>query len=122
SGGSSKRMQEAPAQWSHQRQRREPNQPHDQIERSVDERTRSYLLRRAVEDPEKNDAHLIEPQQARQIRLQILRDANVRSAERRFELGDALVAHRLGLVSERRERMIRIESDARQPDQEAAMP
>src|SRR4029077_12329197 len=75
---------------------READEADDQVGGFVDDLERAEPSRGAVEDPEVEDAHLIEPEKQRQMLAHVRRDASVRTRDHpRVELDD-LVAQRPG--------------------------
>src|SRR3954451_1898062 len=109
------------AQPSHHRQRGELDQAYDEVDRAVEQRARAALAARLVEHPEEDDAHLVQPEQPRQIGGEVLWYRRFRIDGRGAEKIDAGVAHRARLFPKRRERMLRIDADAYQRDHQPAM-
>jgi len=96
------------AHWTQQRERRKTNQPDDYGERLVEQLRRPPLARRAVVNPKEQQAHLVEPQQAREVGREVGRNLDIAAIESALKKADVGVANGAGLLAERREWVVGI--------------
>src|SRR4029077_9426225 len=69
----------------------------------------ALLFGRRVVHPEENQSHLIEPQYAGQVDVQVFRDAHFSALDSAGEKSDVLVANTARLLTEWGKRMVRID-------------
>src|ERR1051326_1001717 len=79
------------------------------------------LAGRPIVDPEQDQAHLIEPQDLRQVRSKVVGDAQVASLERFREVLHIALADLAGFGAEGRERMLRVGGVAKKRAEEFAI-
>src|SRR5688572_12816287 len=84
-------LQRALAQRSHERQRRDTEELHDQLERGIDDARRAPLVRRRIDEPVVDQPHVVHPEQSRQVGGDVFRDADVGAGQRALVPGDAVV-------------------------------
>src|SRR3954449_896203 len=75
-----------------------------QLARLFEEQRDPGLAGGSVVDPEEDDAHLVEPEQGREVPAEVRRHLRLRALDRRAKVRDALLPDLSGLLAERRER------------------
>ena len=105
----------------HQGQRGHPDQKRHALRRQFQQARRPGLIRRFVDHPKENHAHLKEPQHARQARLQVARNPHAAIHQNAAKPCQVDVADLLRLRAERRQRMPGVRAVAQQRAQHSTI-